>query len=549
MTRILVIDDDSLMIQLIKVYLKGENYEILSEETGKSAVKRVTNEPFDLILLDIMLPDATGYEVCQEITSLKKETPVIMITSLEDDISIEKAFEAGSVDYIRKPISRIELVSRVKNVLDTALAKKKLQAMYENIMKELEVAKNVQSYFIPEPLLIEKDYLVSSFYQASSKVGGDLFDIKKINSSQYLIYIGDISGHGVQAALLMAAIKFVINMIVDQSSEKMTPASIMTQFNEIFCNQLKKKGTYLTICLGILDTERKQFLYYNAGHPAPFVFNNISGEVSFPKSDGGIPVGWVDDFKYLESESDVIDLGDSKTLLLYTDGIFESKNRENGYLGMEGFKRTVSLINSTSAITFPHEISKTIADNGFIFEDDYTLVAVSLEECSHRVFVSGSSTSAAAAAADKCGRIFDEHEADNGTKALWKYLNTDVADLFKKKCSKCSIGYVVRIAVHEWLMNIARHGTPGEDKTQIIIETDVENLEVKVFDFSAEWDFESVKARVTSSEYDDDQFRESGRGIQMILTLTEKFEFKRIGGMNKAYFKFKRQAKNGEKLF
>lgn len=537
MKKILIVDDDILTIKLIDIYLKDENYKLVSAGKGKEALNKIKSEHFNVILLDIMLPDASGYDICSEIIKIRKDQPVIMITSIEDDSSIEKAFKAGAVDYIRKPISKVELISRLRNVISASTAKYKLKSMYDNLVRELDVARAVQMYFIPEPVRVENQMVFSSYYRPSNKVGGDFFEAKRISSTKHLIYIGDISGHGVQAALQMTAVKFVLNMIVEQNPN-LTPAEIISEFNQLFCERLKRKESYLTITLGIIDVEKKIFEYYNAGHPAMIVIDPKKNELTFCQSKGGIPVGWISDFEYVNEDCDIVEINDGSIFLQYTDGIFESMDCEKKLLGIEGFEEIVKSIKDYSVVTLPNRIKMMISEK-FSFNDDYTLLAWSFRNRDERFFKADCTLKSVSELTEKISFYL---ESVNGPKkGLWPFLNQDVSELFRRKCDNCDDAYIIKLALNEWLMNIVRHGIEKDDESQITVIVNAQKLEFQIFDFGREWDFESQKE--VSENLDmgyDDQFAESGRGIAMILQLADEFSFSRIGDMNMALMKFKK---------
>ncbi len=118
--RILIIDDDLEAQKLISFQLAGENYTLIKASNGHDALDMINSgEKFSLVLLDILMPDLSGHEVCQRIreTHLSTELPVIMITANEDVASLEEGFQSGTNDYIIKPFTRAELVSRVRSHL------------------------------------------------------------------------------------------------------------------------------------------------------------------------------------------------------------------------------------------------------------------------------------------------------------------------------------------------------------------------------------------------------------------------------------------------
>lgn len=118
-SRILIADDNLQNCELLDAYLSAEGHETLMAHDGQSTVDAVTEARPDLILLDIMMPKLSGYEVCQQLKSNPETTnvPILMVTALNEMGDIEKAVAAGCDDYLAKPINRLELLTRVRSLL------------------------------------------------------------------------------------------------------------------------------------------------------------------------------------------------------------------------------------------------------------------------------------------------------------------------------------------------------------------------------------------------------------------------------------------------
>lgn len=117
--RILIADDNEQNRELLEAYLLDEGHEILMSQDGQQTVEIAAKELPDLILLDIMMPKMSGYEVCQLLRS-REETeriPILMVTALRDSSDIEKAVAAGADDFLSKPVNRLELKTRVRSLL------------------------------------------------------------------------------------------------------------------------------------------------------------------------------------------------------------------------------------------------------------------------------------------------------------------------------------------------------------------------------------------------------------------------------------------------
>ncbi|WP_110953533.1 response regulator transcription factor [Anaerosinus massiliensis] len=113
MERILIIEDNCNIAELERDYLKLNNFDVVIANDGESGLDRAINENFDLIILDLMLPKKTGFEVCEEIRKVK-EIPILMVTAKKEDIDKIRGLGTGADDYIVKPFSPNELVARVK---------------------------------------------------------------------------------------------------------------------------------------------------------------------------------------------------------------------------------------------------------------------------------------------------------------------------------------------------------------------------------------------------------------------------------------------------
>ena len=116
MAKILVIDDEQAILDLIEMILKKENFQVAIASDGKSGLQLFESFNPDLVILDIMLPDTSGHEVCKEI-SQRRKTPVIMLTARDDIVDKVLGLELGADDYITKPFDARELIARIKAVL------------------------------------------------------------------------------------------------------------------------------------------------------------------------------------------------------------------------------------------------------------------------------------------------------------------------------------------------------------------------------------------------------------------------------------------------
>ena len=115
--KIIVVDDDVIMLQAIKTMLTKEGYQVFATTDAEDAIETIKEEEFDLVISDIMMPYISGIELLSAIKAENKKIPIIIVSALDQKEVILTAFQEGAEDFVKKPISLSELLLRVKRVL------------------------------------------------------------------------------------------------------------------------------------------------------------------------------------------------------------------------------------------------------------------------------------------------------------------------------------------------------------------------------------------------------------------------------------------------
>jgi CheY-like chemotaxis protein len=144
---ILVVDDNQQNLELLQVYLEDVDCRSIPAHDGPQALEIIAKEPPDLILLDVMMPKMSGFEVCRRIKNDPKtcDIPVIMVTALNEFGDIERAIDSGTDDFLSKPVNRLELLTRVKTMLKLKHLSDKLErtlAYLSEIEKQAQMTKS-----------------------------------------------------------------------------------------------------------------------------------------------------------------------------------------------------------------------------------------------------------------------------------------------------------------------------------------------------------------------------------------------------------------------
>ena len=324
---VLAVDDTPENLDVVKGIL-ADDYQIKVAVNGHIALKIAQSLAPDLILLDIMMPEIDGYEVCRQLKAnpITRDIPVIFLTAKGETADEAEGFSLGAADYILKPVNPPLLKARVSTHLTLKRNMDELQAAYavinrqkERMEEELNVGRDIQLSMVPAtfPAFPDRDeFDIHGLLKPAREIGGDFYDYFFVEPDKLCICVGDVSGKGVPAALFMAVTK---TMIKSTAGEDHSPASIMTRVNDEI-SQDNPNCMFITLLLGILDTVTGEFRYTNAGHPYPLI-KRTDGTVNTLQKVHGPVVGAMDGMTYGE---DCISMGRDDLLLVFTDGITEA---------------------------------------------------------------------------------------------------------------------------------------------------------------------------------------------------------------------------------
>jgi len=328
--KVLVVDDERMNIDILVNLLKPD-YKVMAAKNGKQALKAVkTVGPPDLILLDIMMPEMDGYEVCRRLKAEQttRDIPVIFITAMEETRDEANGFEVGAVDYLTKPISPPVVHARVKthlalrrNMAELQKAYAVIEAQKERMQDELNVGRSIQMSMVPQtfpPFPDREEFSIYAALHPAREVGGDFYDFFFIDENCLCLCIGDISGKGVPAALFMAVARTLIKA---RASDDTSTASIMTRVNDEISRD-NKAYMFASIFLCILNTATGELVYTNAGHNPSYI-RRANRAIERLDIRHGPVVGARDGLAYKEN---IVNFAKGDILMMYTDGVTEARN-------------------------------------------------------------------------------------------------------------------------------------------------------------------------------------------------------------------------------
>lgn len=208
MKKILLVEDNETIIMGLKYTLEQENFEIISSKTKKETEQIISNQQFDIVLLDVTLPDGNGFDICKNIKK-KLDIPVIFLTAQDEEISIVNGLDLGADDYIVKPFRTKELISRINSVL-RRYGKNLERAnilQYKNVKINIDMAKVYKNE--QEIIFTGLEYKILLMLFSNQN--------KLITREQLLDKIWDIAGNFVNDNTLTVYIKRIRQKLGDES--------------------------------------------------------------------------------------------------------------------------------------------------------------------------------------------------------------------------------------------------------------------------------------------------------------------------------------------
>jgi len=245
------------------------------------------------------------------------------------------------------------------------------EARLQQREKELEAAREIQSGLIPTQLPQVAGLEISAIWQPAQAVGGDYFDVIKLNEHRVAVCIADVVGKGIAAALLMANVQSAVRAF---ATENAPPSEICERLNRALCTHLAP-GKFVTFLYCVVDTSSQTLTYANAGHCLPLLAR--SGAKLTSHQQGGIVLGVMPDAEYRDA---IVPLEPGDRLLLFTDGITEAVDSTGEDFGEARLERSLAALASSGTDSIHSRLMQEVSEFcGADFRDDATLVLLSYQ--------------------------------------------------------------------------------------------------------------------------------------------------------------------------
>ena len=376
--RILVVDDVEVNRDLLTRRLKQQGHDVAIAENGKKALEKIRSEPFDLVLLDIMMPELDGYQVLGEVMAdpALKHLPVIMISAVTEMDSVVKCVEMGATDYLPKPFNPVLLKARVGATLEKKRLRDRERLYAKSLERELEIGREIQKSFLPETLPKFPGWQIAARFTPARQVAGDFYDAFPLPAPGVAgLVVADVCDKGVGAALFMALFRSLLRAAATAEPATTPPpailASAVRRTNDYIAGTHSRACMFATVFFAALDTATGELHYINGGHEAPILAG--SSGIRARLAPTGPAVGMMAEASF---EVATQGLAPGESLLAFTDGVTDAR----GPSGRYGEEKLLSLLAVTpsSAEAILDAVEASVRDHvgGAEQADDITMLAV-----------------------------------------------------------------------------------------------------------------------------------------------------------------------------
>jgi len=370
MSRILIVEDDPAILCGLRDNLEFESHQVLTAADGEAGYRLVCEHTPDLVILDLMLPKMSGYDLCRRVRGEGFNGPILMLSARSEEGDRVVGLDLGANDYVSKPFSLRELLARVRALLRHEREHHLDEA---RLSGELEMATRVQQGLFPRVLPEVPGLDYAGICRPARGVSGDYYDFLALGDGKLGLLLADVSGKGMSAALLGASLHAVVRANAVSAGNR--SGEVLAKANALLFETTTAER-FATVFYGVYDPTTRMLAYSNAGHCPPMLVrrDEQGNAICIRLPSLTPPVGMLPDLSPLQEK---VKLTSGDWLLIYSDGISEAATEGGEDFGDNGLLDSLGRLETGTAA----EVCEGVVDEvrNHLREqrqpDDITLIA------------------------------------------------------------------------------------------------------------------------------------------------------------------------------
>jgi serine phosphatase RsbU (regulator of sigma subunit)/anti-anti-sigma regulatory factor len=401
--KVLIVDDDRAQCDVLRELLAREGIAAETACNGMDGQRLLEASEFDVAIVDLWMPGIDGFALLEWI---EQKTPWVVPLVLSGTQNLEDAVNAvrrGAFDFVSKPITDYSVfVQHVERALchrrlmqshqrlldelqrknrelegrleQLELAHSTLQIHARYVQDDLNRAMHIQQAMLPRRIPFADRVSASALYLPAGKVGGDLYDIFRIDDHRMVAYIADTTGHGVSSAMVTVFLNHVMRPSHNGNACNLnSPGAVLCNLNRVLHEEKLGPDMFVSLAYVVIDTHSYEVEYATAGHP-PILVRKASGELEAVHVSAPA-LGINPNVAYTAAR---MQLSEGDALVLYTDGVPDARNADGSFFGQRRLRNVV-----TGTEASPETLTAAIAaaleefcGRGDHFDDDVTVLVL-----------------------------------------------------------------------------------------------------------------------------------------------------------------------------
>lgn len=319
--RLLIVDDEEPLAKVMERTLRSRGFDCDIALSAAAARKLFESADYALALLDVRLPDESGYGLLEELRAKSPDTAVVMITGVDDPELGRAALDNGAYAYVVKPVGATLLYLLVVNnlrrrtlELDHRAALQRLEAMVAERTQQMQRAAELQAGMLPVSPMIDEAFELAAHFTPAREISGDFYDWYRAGDNMLAVTLGDVMGKGLPAALMMATARAALR---GASTSKEADMGIK-QAAEVMSAALEVNHAYVTAFHSMYDARTGELHYVDAGHGFARILRGVTGQDLLPERSA--PIGLFPDTRFAVG---TVTLNRGDTLVVFSDGLLD----------------------------------------------------------------------------------------------------------------------------------------------------------------------------------------------------------------------------------